>query len=188
MESDKEIIDLQEFISEDDEQSTELVKIDEEPKSKISEHKKSTIENVEQHSLEDYEYVRASLYETLEKGQEVLDTAVNIAKETEAPAAIKAVTDMMKTLIDTNKELLAVQKETMAISRDYEDMIFDEDEYNKSHSGGSTQNLGHMVDEKSSKDDVQVTMTTAQFLEMMEKEEQPEPIIINPEPDDDNKE
>ena len=181
-----EITQPDEFNNETD--SNELIPLDESDESTVimSEHKRKTIENVSEHSLEDYEFVRSNLYDTIEASQSVLETALNIAKETEAPQAIKAATDAVKSLIDSQKELIALQKEAMALSRDYEDMIFDEGEYNSNSTGGSSQvlkkNKPSHESEQTAKDSINVSMTTTQLLEMLEREndDKPDPIDVTP--------
>jgi len=157
-------------------ESTDVIPFDEDTGGEIimSEHKRKTIENVSEHSIEDYEYVRANIYDTIEASQSILETALNIAKETEAPQAIKSATDAVKTLVDVQKELISLQKEAMALSRDYEDMIFDEADYNRKNSIPSS-SISHVnktenVGSESSKpnDSINVSMTTTQLLEMLE--------------------
>ncbi len=184
--NDNEIIEIE------IDESTEVIPFDEDSGGEIimSEHKRKTIENVSEHSLEDYEYVRSNIYDTIEASQSILETALNIAKETEAPQAIKSATDAVKTLVDVQKELIALQKEAMALSRDYEDMIFDEAEYNSKNSipkasphtnNHQTENVGS--ESSNPNDSINVSMTTTQLLEMLEaKDSQSDVIDVTPEP------
>lgn len=59
----------------------------------------------------DWAYARARSYELAEKGHEALDVAMRVVREAESPAAITALSGLIKTLSDTNKNLLALNRE-----------------------------------------------------------------------------
>lgn len=60
---------------------------------------------------EDYNYARARSYELAEKGHEALDVAMRVVREAESPAAITALSTLIKTLSDVNKNLLSLNKD-----------------------------------------------------------------------------
>ena len=58
----------------------------------------------------DYKYARENLYTIIEKGQESLNTLVDVAQQSQHPRAFEVVSQLVKTLSDTNKDLLELQR------------------------------------------------------------------------------
>lgn len=142
--------------------------------------------NVQKHSMEDYEFARAMIYDAIEKGQDLLEAAVTVAKETEAPRAIEVASMLIKSIVDSSKDLMKTQDQLLEISRKTEET---NDLYTLpkgakerqiefgSGGGGSSAPLGE--------GEIQIRMTTQQLLELMDKEEKEyqsknEPIDITP--------
>jgi len=60
---------------------------------------------------DDYTTVRNNLKDLTEKGQEALETAIELAGELEAPQAFETVGNMIKSLTKANQALLDVHKQ-----------------------------------------------------------------------------
>jgi len=60
---------------------------------------------------EDWVYARARTYELAEKGAEAMEVAMRVVKEAESPAAITALSGLIKTMSDVNKNLLVLNKD-----------------------------------------------------------------------------
>jgi len=60
---------------------------------------------------EDFVYARTRTYELAEKGAEALDVAMRVVREAESPAAITALSGLIKTMSDVNKNLLSLNKD-----------------------------------------------------------------------------
>ena len=69
----------------------------------------------------DYKYARENLYTIIEKGQESLNTLVDVAQQSQHPRAFEVVSQLVKTLSDTNKDLLELQKKVKVIKKDIPD-------------------------------------------------------------------
>ena len=59
---------------------------------------------------DDYEYARRNLYDVIEKGNNVLEDIMDVAKQSESPRAYEVVTNLIKTMVDANKDLLQLAK------------------------------------------------------------------------------
>jgi len=66
----------------------------------------------------DYKYARENLYTIIEKGQESLNTLVDVAQQSQHPRAFEVVSQLVKTLSDTNKDLLELQRKIKVINKD----------------------------------------------------------------------
>jgi hypothetical protein len=60
---------------------------------------------------DDYEFSRDNLHGLLEKGNKVLDTAINLASDTDSPRTIEVVGNLIKVLLDGTRELMTLQKD-----------------------------------------------------------------------------
>lgn len=58
----------------------------------------------------DYEYTRGNLYSIIEKGQEALDNALEIAVDGGQPRSYEVVAQLIKSVSDTTDKLLDLQK------------------------------------------------------------------------------
>lgn len=70
----------------------------EDPKSLISDIKK------------DYEYSRGNFYSIIEKGQEAINSVLELAQETESPRAYEVVGQLIKNVSDATDKLMELQK------------------------------------------------------------------------------
>jgi len=84
-----------------------LPAISEEPKGRNA-HQDKDIDD-------DYGVVRTSLQNLNMKGQEALDSALELATETEHPRAYEVVGQLIKTLTDNNKEIMALHRQVKDI-------------------------------------------------------------------------
>lgn len=65
----------------------------------------------------DAAHARSNLYDLIQKGQDALGYAIDIAKQTDKPQAFEAVTNMIKTLTETNLQLLDILEKKQKLSR-----------------------------------------------------------------------
>ena len=80
--------------------------------------KKVEENNSENEADIDYKYARENLYNIIEKGQESLNTLVDVAQQSQHPRAFEVVSQLVKTLSDTNKDLLELQRKIKVINKD----------------------------------------------------------------------
>ena len=64
------------------------------------------LEKISQNRSDDYEYAREILYQSSEKIQDILEAAVNLARESEHPRAIEVATEAAKALRDTAAKMM----------------------------------------------------------------------------------
>ena len=65
-----------------------------------------TVEDIKK----DYEYTRGNLYSIIEKGQEAIDSVLELAQETEQPRAYEVLGQLIKNVSDTTDKLMELQK------------------------------------------------------------------------------
>lgn len=58
----------------------------------------------------DYEYSRGNFYSIIEKGQEAINNALELAQETESPRAYEVVGQLIKNVSDATDKLMELQK------------------------------------------------------------------------------
>ena len=66
----------------------------------------STVDDIKK----DYEYTRGNLYSIIEKGQEAIDSVLELAQETEQPRAYEVLGQLIKNVSDTTDKLMELQK------------------------------------------------------------------------------
>tara|TARA_B100001115_G_C15826554_1_gene411705 strand:+ start:33 stop:446 length:414 start_codon:yes stop_codon:yes gene_type:complete len=86
--------------------------------TEITVAKKVEENNSESEADIDYKYARENLYNIIEKGQESLNTLVDVAQQSQHPRAFEVVSQLVKTLSDTNKDLLELQRKIKVINKD----------------------------------------------------------------------
>jgi hypothetical protein len=79
--------------------SAEIVKSD----SKISKNSSDDV-------TKDYEYTRGNLYSLIEKGQEAINSVLELAQETDQPRAYEVAGQLIKNVADATDKLLDLQK------------------------------------------------------------------------------
>jgi hypothetical protein len=60
---------------------------------------------------DDYDKTRGNLHELLVKGQEALNAALEVAKQSEHPRAFEVVGNLMKQLADINQQLMDIHQQ-----------------------------------------------------------------------------
>ena len=64
----------------------------------------------------DYEYTRGNLYSLIEKGQEALNGALELAQETDSPRAYEVTGQLVKSVSDATDKLLDLQKKLKEVN------------------------------------------------------------------------
>lgn len=97
---------------------------------------KTTAEN-------DFEFARTTLYKIITKGQDALDEAIEVAKQSKHPRAFEVVGGMLNNLVSASEKLLNLSKQIKDIeekSKDSPDVI------NNNLFVGSTSELQKMLE------------------------------------------
>ena len=68
------------------------------------------VEKDKKDSTRDYEYTRGNLYSLIEKGQEALDSIMEVAQEGQQPRAFEVVSQLIKNVADTTDKLVDLQQ------------------------------------------------------------------------------
>ena len=68
------------------------------------------VEKDKKDSTSDYEYTRGNLYSLIEKGQEALDSIMEVAQEGQQPRAFEVVSQLIKNVADTTDKLVDLQQ------------------------------------------------------------------------------
>jgi hypothetical protein len=90
----------------------------EEPCDKINNENDSKIENLITDIRKDYNYVRGNMYSIVEKGQEALNSALELAQETDSPRAYEVVGQLIKNISDSAEKIIELQKKLKDIEDD----------------------------------------------------------------------
>jgi hypothetical protein len=80
--------------------------------------KNKSIKSVESDAIKDYEYVRGNMYSIIEKGQEALNNALDLAQETESARAYEVVGQLIKNVSDSAEKLIDLQKKLKDLEED----------------------------------------------------------------------
>ena len=89
--------------------SLDIEVVDEE-ESSITKKESKTVEKDKKDSTRDYEYTRGNLYSLIEKGQEALDSIMEVAQEGQQPRAFEVVSQLIKNVADTTDKLVDLQQ------------------------------------------------------------------------------
>jgi hypothetical protein len=84
----------------------------------IKEKKDNDINNSLNHLTTDYNYVRGNMYSIIEKGQEALNSLLELAQETDSPRAYEVVGQLIKNVSDSADKLIELQKKLKDIEDD----------------------------------------------------------------------
>ena len=68
------------------------------------------VEKDKKDSVRDYEYTGGNLYSLIEKGQEALDSIMEVAQEGQQPRAFEVVSQLIKNVADTTDKLVDLQQ------------------------------------------------------------------------------
>ena len=89
--------------------SLDIEVVDEE-ESPIIKKESKVVEKDKKDSVRDYEYTRGNLYSLIEKGQEALDSIMEVAQEGQQPRAFEVVSQLIKNVADTTDKLVDLQQ------------------------------------------------------------------------------
>ena len=89
--------------------SLDIEVVDEE-ESLITKKESKAVEKDKKDSVRDYEYTRGNLYSLIEKGQEALDSIMEVAQEGQQPRAFEVVSQLIKNVADTTDKLVDLQQ------------------------------------------------------------------------------
>jgi|TARA_B100002051_G_C16612149_1_gene573666 hypothetical protein len=89
--------------------SLDIEVVDEE-ESPITKKESKAVEKDKKDSTRDYEYTRGNLYSLIEKGQEALDSIMEVAQEGQQPRAFEVVSQLIKNVADTTDKLVDLQQ------------------------------------------------------------------------------
>jgi len=89
--------------------SLDIEVVDEED-SPITKKESKAVEKDKKDSVRDYEYTRGNLYSLIEKGQEALDSIMEVAQEGQQPRAFEVVSQLIKNVADTTDKLVDLQQ------------------------------------------------------------------------------
>jgi hypothetical protein len=85
---------------------------------KINNEHESKIENLTTDVRKDYNYVRGNMYSIVEKGQEALNSALELAQETDSPRAYEVVGQLIKNISDSAEKIIELQRKIKDIEDD----------------------------------------------------------------------
>ena len=86
------------------------IEVVDEDESLHSKKETKTLEKNKDDSTRDYEYTRGNLYSLIEKGQEALDSIMEVAQEGQQPRAFEVVSQLIKNVADTTDKLVDLQQ------------------------------------------------------------------------------
>ena len=86
-----------------------------------SEPKQVVVSETEDDEREDFEQARSNIKEIIDKGQNVLDDMIALAKASDHPRSYEVAATLIKTLVDTNKDLLDLHKKKKEIQGKQQD-------------------------------------------------------------------
>ena len=89
--------------------SLDIEVVDEE-ESPITKKESKAVDKDKKDSVRDYEYTRGNLYSLIEKGQEALDSIMEVAQEGQQPRAFEVVSQLIKNVADTTDKLVDLQQ------------------------------------------------------------------------------
>lgn len=90
--------------------TTEIVSNTVEPSQIEIQEKKKEINSIVNDIKKDYEYSRGNFYSIIEKGQEAINSVLELAQETESPRAYEVVGQLIKNVSDATDKLMELQK------------------------------------------------------------------------------
>ena len=86
------------------------IEIVDEEESPTAKKESKTVEKDKKDSTRDYEYTRGNLYSLIEKGQEALDSIMEVAQEGQQPRAFEVVSQLIKNVAETTDKLVDLQQ------------------------------------------------------------------------------
>lgn len=78
--------------------------------TQIEIEKEKKVESIVSDIKKDYDYSRGNFYSIIEKGQEAINSVLELAQETESPRAYEVVGQLIKNVSDATDKLMELQK------------------------------------------------------------------------------
>ena len=94
------------------------IEVVEEDESLPSKKEAKALEKNKDDSTRDYEYTRGNLYSLIEKGQEALDSIMEVAQEGQQPRAFEVVSQLIKNVADTTDKLVDLQQKMKVLKEE----------------------------------------------------------------------
>ena len=91
-----------------------------EVKSESIEKKIEKVKNQSEDIKKDYEYTRGNLYSIIEKGQEAINSVLELAQESDQPRAYEVAGQLIKNVSDATDKLMALQKNLKEVTKEEE--------------------------------------------------------------------
>ena len=129
----------------DDTFNTDAAKAEVIPKTNKLHLKKDEGDDV----IKDYEYARGNLYSLIDKGQEAVNGALDLAMSSDHPRAYEVAGQLIKNVGDVADKLMALQKDKKAIKEESAKKVVT----NNALFVGSTADLQKMLKQASKKKD-----------------------------------
>ena len=80
--------------------------------------KTKVIQNTDEQITDDHEYARSNLYSLIEKGQEAVDGALDVAQGSDHPRAYEVAGQLIKHVGDVADKLMTLQKMTKEVKEE----------------------------------------------------------------------
>ena len=94
------------------------IEVVDEDESLPSKKEAKALEKNKDDSTRDYEYTRGNLYSLIEKGQEALDSIMEVAQEGQQPRAFEVVSQLIKNVADTTDKLVDLQQKMKVLKEE----------------------------------------------------------------------
>ena len=94
------------------------IEVVEEDESLPSKKEAKALDKNKDDSTRDYEYTRGNLYSLIEKGQEALDSIMEVAQEGQQPRAFEVVSQLIKNVADTTDKLVDLQQKMKVLKEE----------------------------------------------------------------------
>jgi len=117
----------------------------------VVEKKIDKIKAVADDIKKDYDYTRGNLYSIIEKGQEALNGALELAQESEQPRAYEVAGQLIKNVADATDKLMDLQKKLKEVNE--EEKTKAPSTVNNALFVGSTSELSKLLKAQSKKQD-----------------------------------
>ena len=88
------------------------------PENGCQPRKEKVIQNTDDQITDDHEYARANLYSLIEKGQEAVDGALDVAQGSDHPRAYEVAGQLIKHVGDVADKLMTLQKMTKEVKEE----------------------------------------------------------------------
>ena len=144
-------------------------------------HNQKIKTDIHKYSQEDFDFARASIYDSIEKLSLLLDDAIAVATETQAARSIEVATNLGKMIIDSSKELLNQQDSLANVTQKSNNLT---EPKQKTGAGSNIKSNQVLIDENpqpAGAPTVNISMTTNDVLNLLRNyDDEKQPIDITP--------